>query len=148
MGVVEQGGEFYGLHVAHMDCFCWVQRDAFLPQGSRGLKAVTKAKLNYDPIEVDPEEMVWYARNSTQRLAEYSVSDAVATYFLYMKHIHGFIFALATIIPMYPDEVLRKGSGTLCEFLLMAEAYNRGIIFPNKKIEDIDKYYKGNLLDS
>jgi hypothetical protein len=30
----------------------------------------------------------------------------------------------------------------------MAEAYNRGIIFPNKKIEDIDKYYKGNLLDT
>ena len=97
-----------------MDCFYWVERDAFLPQGSRGLKAVTKNKLNYDPIEVDPEEMVWMAKNNTQRLAEYSISDAVATFFLYMKHIHGFIFALASIIPMFPDEVLRKGSGTLC----------------------------------
>lgn len=97
-----------------MDCFYWVERDAFLPQGSRGLKAVTKAKLNYDPIEVDPEDMVWLAKNNTQRLAEYSISDSVATFFLYMKHIHGFIFALATIIPMFPDEVLRKGSGTLC----------------------------------
>jgi DNA polymerase epsilon subunit 1 len=92
--------------------------------------------------------MVWLAKNHTQRLAEYSISDAVATYFLYMKHIHGFILALATIIPMYPDEVLRKGSGTLCENLLMAEAYTRRIIFPNKKIEDVDKYHKGNLLDS
>lgn len=65
-----------------------------------------------------------------------------------MKHIHSFILALATIIPMFPDEVLRKGSGTLCENLLMAEAYQRDIIFPNKKMEDIDKYHKGNLLDS
>lgn len=75
------------------------------------------------------------ARGCTQKLAEYSVSDAVATYFLYMKHIHDFIFALCTIIPMYPDEVLRKGSGTLCENLLMAEAADRNIIFPNKKME-------------
>jgi DNA polymerase epsilon subunit 1 len=56
-------------------------------------------------------------------LAEYSVSDAVATYYLYKKHIHDFIFALCTIIPMFSDEVLRKGSGTLCENLLMAEAF-------------------------
>ena len=47
--------------------------------------------------------MVWLAKNQTQKLAEYSVSDAVATYFLYFKHIHSFIYALATIIPMFPD---------------------------------------------
>lgn len=29
----------------HMDCFCWVKRDSYLPVGSHGLKAVTKAKL-------------------------------------------------------------------------------------------------------
>jgi DNA polymerase epsilon subunit 1 len=69
-------------------------------------------------------------------LAEYSVSDAVATYYLYKKHIHDFIFALCTIIPMFSDEVLRKGSGTLCETLLMAKAFNGGIIFPNKKKEE------------
>ena len=55
MGVANHDGEFYGSHLSHLDCFYWVERDAFLPQGSRGLKAVTKAKLNYDPIEVDPE---------------------------------------------------------------------------------------------
>lgn len=65
-----------------------------------------------------------------------------------MKHIHGFIFALASIIPMFPDEVLRKGSGTLCENLLMAAAYEREIIFPNKKIEEISKYHQGKLLDT
>ena len=41
----------------------------------------------------------------TQVLANYSVSDAVATYYLYMKYVHPFIFALCTIIPMEPDEV-------------------------------------------
>jgi hypothetical protein len=54
-----------------------------------------------------------------QILAQYSVSDAVATYYLYMKYVHPFIFSLCNIIPLRPDEVLRKGSGTLCETLLM-----------------------------
>ena len=56
-----------------------------------------------------------------QTMASYSVSDAVATYYLYMTYVHPFIFSLATIIPMSPDEVLRKGSGTLCEMLLMVQ---------------------------
>jgi DNA polymerase epsilon subunit 1 len=47
------------------------------------LKAVTKAKLGYDPVELDPELMVEYARDRPQELAEYSVSDSVATWFLY-----------------------------------------------------------------
>ena len=42
-----------------------------------------------------------------QEMANYSVSDAVATYYLYMKYVHPFIFALCTIIPMEPDEVIR-----------------------------------------
>ena len=104
----------------HLDCLYWVKRDAYLPQGSHGLKMVTKAKLGYDPVELDPELMLTYARERPQQLAEYSVSDSVATYFLYKKMIHDFIFALCTIIPTYPDEVLRRGSGTLCENLLMA----------------------------
>ena len=38
-------------------------------------------------------------------MATYSVSDAVATYYLYMKYVHPFVFALCTIIPLEPDEV-------------------------------------------
>ena len=68
-----------------------------------------------------------------QGLSNYSVSDAVATYYLYMKYVHPFIFALCTIIPMEPDEVLRKGSGTLCETLLMVQAFHGNIVFPNKQ---------------
>ncbi len=81
-------------------------------------------------------------------LAEYSVSDAVATYYLYIKHIHDFIFALCTIIPMTPDEVLRKGSGTLCENLLMADAFVRNIIFPNKQKQKFENFYQGHLIES
>ena len=45
-----------------------------------------------------------------------------------MTYIHPFIFSLSTIIPMPPDEVLRKGSGTLCEVLLMVQAFQVGCL--------------------
>lgn len=111
----------------------WVKRDSYLPVGSQNLKATTRAKLRYDPVELDPEDMCRMACEDPQGLANYSVSDAVATYYLYMKYVHPFIFALCTIIPMEPDEVLRKGSGTLCETLLMVQAFHGNIIFPNKQ---------------
>ncbi|CAN0415603.1 unnamed protein product, partial [Ectocarpus sp. 8 AP-2014] len=108
--------------------------DSYLPQGSHGLKAVTKYKLGYDPVEVDPEDMVRYASERPTEMAAYSVSDAVATYYLYQTYVHMFVFSLCTIIPMGPDDVLRKGSGTLCEALLMVEAYRGNIVCPNKHV--------------
>ncbi len=75
---------------------------------------MTKSKLGYDPVEVDPEQMVRYlttlkgistsaghalilllgrlpppsqvamAHAQPQAMAAYSVSDAVSTYYLYM----------------------------------------------------------------
>lgn len=116
IGVFENTkSEFMGRCAIHMDCFYWVKRNSYLPQGSQGLKAVTRIKLGYEPVEVNPEKMVEYARNKPNQLAHYSVSDALATYYLYVTMIHDFVFALATIIPTFPDEVLRLGSGTLCE---------------------------------
>jgi len=53
------------------------------------------------------------------------------------RYIHPFIFSLATIIPMPPDEVLRKGSGTLCEQLLLVEAYRANVICPNKHVSQV-----------
>lgn len=142
-------GNYLSRPSMHMDCLCWVKRDSYLPVGSQGLKAVAKAKLRYDPVELDPEEMCKKAVEQPQELASYSVSDAVATYYLYMKYVHPFIFALATIIPMEPDEVLRKGSGTLCESLLMKEAYNVNIVFPNKEQAELNKMTEsGHVLDS
>ncbi|KAL6048727.1 DNA polymerase epsilon catalytic subunit [Balamuthia mandrillaris] len=133
---------------SHLDAFKWVKRDSYLPQGSQGLKAVTKAKLGYDPLELDPEEMVPMASKDPQTLASYSVSDAVCTYYLYQNYVHPFIFSLCTIIPMNPDDVLRKGSGTLCEALLMVEAFKKNIIYPNKQTSEFGKMYKGHLLES
>ena len=57
------------------------------------------------------------------------------------RYIHPFIFSLATVIPMPPDEVLRKGSGTLCEQLLMVQAFYKGILCPNKHTSEAEVMY-------
>ncbi|KAH9254345.1 hypothetical protein BASA81_007627 [Batrachochytrium salamandrivorans] len=116
----DSSGEYKSRTAIHMDCFAWVKRDSYLPQGSQGLKT----------------------------LAQYSVSDAVATYYLYMKYVHPFIFSLCTIIPMNPDDVLRRGSGTLCEHLLMVEAVKANVIMPNKHAEKGGRTFEGHLLES
>ncbi|KAJ3212107.1 DNA polymerase epsilon catalytic subunit [Dinochytrium kinnereticum] len=144
----DANGEYRARHAVHVDAFCWVKRDSYLPQGSQGLKAVTKYKLGYNPIEVDPEDMTRFAAEQPQTLAQYSVSDAVATYYLYMKYVHPFIFSLCNIIPMNPDDILRRGSGTLCETLLMVEAYKANVIMPNKHEENTGKKYNGHLLET
>jgi DNA polymerase epsilon subunit 1 len=145
---VMSGGEVRGRCCVHLDAFCWVQRDSYLPQGAQGLKAVTKYKLGYDPVEVDPEDMLPMAQERPIHMATYSVSDAVATYYLYEKYVHLFIFSLCTLIPMGPEDVLRKGSGTLCETLLMVQANDKDIICPNKQVDPLAKFHKGHLLES
>ncbi|CEH14532.1 dna polymerase catalytic subunit a [Ceraceosorus bombacis] len=145
---LDSENEYKSRSCAHMDCFRWVKRDSYLPQGSQGLKAVTVAKLGYDPMELDPELMTPYAIEQPQTLAQYSVSDAVATYYLYMKYVHPFVFSLCNIIPLNPDEVLRKGSGTLCETLLMVEAFRGNIVMPNRHTDPVGNTYEGHLLES
>ncbi|KAG6954512.1 hypothetical protein JG688_00012321 [Phytophthora aleatoria] len=145
----ERSGEYRGRCSVHMDAFCWVKRDSYLPQGSQGLKAVTKYKLGYDPVEVDAEDMVALARDEPLKMASYSVSDAVATFYLYDKYVHLFVFSLCTIIPLGSENVLRKGSGTLCEALLMVEAFGGNIICPNKQSSAREeKFYKGHLVEN
>ena len=141
-------GTYRGRLTVHLDAFHWVQRDSYLPQGAQGLKAVTKYKLGYDPVEVDPEDMVRFAQEKPTHMATYSVSDAVATFYLYEMYVHLFIFSLCTIIPMGPEDVLGKGSGTLCEALLMVQACKKNIICPNKHTDDITKFHNGHLLES
>lgn len=141
-------GEYRGRCMVHLDAFCWVKRDSYLPQGTQGLKAVTRNKLGYDPVEVDPEEMLPMARERPTYMASYSVSDAVATYYLYVVYVHNFIFSMSTIIPMGSEDVLRKGSGTLCEALLMVEAYRGNIICPNKQNDPLESFHNGHLLES
>ena len=143
-----QGDDYISTYAIHMDAYKWVKRDSYLPQGSQGLKAVTSIKLGYTPLEVDPEDMLRFASERPQDLANYSVSDALCTYHLYMKYVHPFIFSLCNIIPLGPDEVLRKGSGTLCETLLMAESKKAEIVMPNKHVQASGKLFEGHLLES
>lgn len=45
--------------------------------------------------------------------------------------------------------MLRKGSGTLCEALLMVQAFHANIIFPNKQEQVFNKLTNdGHVLDS
>ena len=98
---------------------------------------------------LDPEDMCRLAAEEPEVMCNYSVSDAVATFYLYQKYVHPFIFALCTIIPMEPDEVLRKGSGTLCESLLMVQAYRANVVYPNKQETEHTKMTSdGHLLDT
>lgn len=46
-------------------------------------------------------------------------------------------------------QVLRKGSGTLCEALLMVQAFHVNIVFPNKQEQVFNKLTDdGHVLDS
>ncbi|KAI5166167.1 DNA polymerase epsilon subunit 1 [Nematocida sp. AWRm78] len=135
-------------YILHLDCYKWVKRDSYLPAGSQGLKSVTKAKLGYFPDEIDPENMVHFARTNPKLMASYSVSDAIATHFLYLKYVHPFIFSLASLIPLPPDDVLRKGSGTLCETLLVKEAYFCHVLIPEKKRAPLLHNYNGRMAES
>ncbi|KAI9505131.1 hypothetical protein BX070DRAFT_188883 [Coemansia spiralis] len=144
----DEADEYKCRSCVHMDCLRWVKRDSYLPVGSQGLKAVTTAKLGYNPMEIDPEDMTRFAAEQPQILAQYSVSDAVATYYLYMKYVHPFIFSLCNIIPLNPDDVLRKGSGTLCETLLMVEAYIAGVAIPNKHMDPPERMWDGHLIET
>ena len=41
----DRTGVYTSRPAMHMDCFCWVKRDSYLPVGCHGLKAVAKMKL-------------------------------------------------------------------------------------------------------
>ena len=66
IGFKEVAGAWISRHCSHLDAFYWVQRDSYLPIGSQNLKAVAKAKLRYDPVEMDPEDMCRMAAEQPQ----------------------------------------------------------------------------------
>ena len=59
-----------------------------------------------------------------------------------------FIFSLCNLIPMNPDDVLRKGSGTLCEALLCVQATKANVIYPNKQQRSFGRHFQGHLLET
>ncbi|KHN69707.1 DNA polymerase epsilon [Ordospora colligata OC4] len=148
MGFECKDGYYTSPFIVHLDCYKWVKRDSYLPAGSQGLKAVTKAKLGYFPDEVDPEEMVDLAIADPDRMASYSVSDAVATYFLYVKYVQPHVFSLCSLIPLSPTSAICQGSGTLCEALLISEAVEYGVIVPDKRVESKYQEYEGYIAEN
>ena len=61
----------------------------------------------------------------------------------------GFTSTLLTLVVVCGPQVLRKGSGTLCEALLMVQAFHANIVFPNKQEQVFNKLTDdGHVLDS
>lgn len=114
------GDEYGGRFCVHLDAFCWVRRDSYLPQGSQGLKAVTKAKLAYNPVELDPEDMVAFATSQPQLLASYSVSDAVATYYLLSSPARRSFSMVLTLCP------IGTANTSTCSFTRCAQSSHWG----------------------
>lgn len=52
------------------------------------------------------------------------------------------LHVLAAYPPFPPVQVLRKGSGTLCEQLLVVEAFQKKIVCPNKHMLEPENFYK------
>ncbi|ORD95086.1 DNA polymerase [Enterospora canceri] len=147
-GIRKVGDYYNAAHMVHLDCYLWVKRDSYLPASSQGLKAATRAKLKYEPDEIDPEEMVRCAMEEPQKMASYSVSDAVATYFLYMKFVHSHIFSLCSLIPLPPDKVLTRGSGMLCEALLISQAELFDVLIPSVQKTEKLAFHNGRVVDN
>ncbi|WEL39693.1 DNA polymerase type-B epsilon [Encephalitozoon hellem] len=147
-GFVQKDEYYISAFIVHLDCYKWVKRDSYLPAGSQGLKAVTKAKLGYFPDEIDPEDMVGLAVSDPDKMASYSVSDSVATYFLYTKYVQPHIFSMCSLIPLPPASALCQGSGTLCEALLISEASEYKVIIPEKRRERKIQEHNGHIAES
>ncbi|RHZ75402.1 hypothetical protein Glove_214g16 [Diversispora epigaea] len=130
----------------NIDCLYWVKRDSHLPPNSQSLKDVVESKLEYSPDDLDPEILTEYATINPQKLAHYSMSETAATYYLYIQHIHPFIFSLCSIIPMNPEEILRTRTENLCEALLMVEAYRENIIIPQKYENKEERFFNDHFL--
>lgn len=69
-------------------------------------------------------------------------------FFFFLKvHFTNYQSLFSCVVHLF--QVLRKGSGTLCEALLMVQAFHANIIFPNKQEQIFNKLTDdGHVLDS
>ena len=82
------------LHTVFIFNLCrWVKRDSYLPVGSHNLKAVAKAKLRYDPVELDPEEMCRMANEQVN----FQICQWVVMY-MYLKSSKTQITLVAAVL--------------------------------------------------
>lgn len=132
----------------HLDLIYWVIRDSYLPMGRRRLKDVAKSKLQFEADDVDPEEMMELAKKDPHKMLHYNISDVVTTYMLNKKFVENFIFALGSIVPLTPDKLLRKGTGTICDTGMLAFAKKKCIKIENKPEEKKCLLFKDKVCKS
>lgn len=71
----------------------------------------------------------------------------VLFFFFFKVHFTNYQSLFSCVVHLF--QVLRKGSGTLCEALLMVQAFHANIIFPNKQEQIFNKLTDdGHVLDS
>ncbi|CAG9957228.1 unnamed protein product [Clonostachys rosea f. rosea IK726] len=118
--------------------FHWVNR-RFLssPRFSR-FESCHCGQLGYHPDELDPELMTPYAAGETSDLGRILRFRCCCDLLSLYEIRPSFHFSLCTILP----------TGTLCEMLLMVQAYQKGIVLPNKHIAPKEAFWDGHLLDS
>lgn len=93
--------EYKSSYSIHMDCFRWVKRDSYLPVGSQGLKAVTTAKLGYNPMELDPEDMTRFVFLSSGSFRNENVLLTIVVFYFHVDlPPSARKFLLNTLFPM------------------------------------------------
>lgn len=132
----------------HLDLIYWVMRDSYLPMGKRRLKDVARSKLQFEADDVDPELMMKLALEAPHTMLHYNISDIVATYLLNQKFVENFIFALGSIVPLTPDNLLRKGTGSICDTGMLALAKKTHIKIENKPPERSSLLFKDYVCKS
>ncbi|MCX8200074.1 MAG: DNA-directed DNA polymerase [Candidatus Micrarchaeota archaeon] len=77
---------------------------------------------------------MWNAADERERLIEYSLDDAAATYKLGVKFLPIFI-EIARIASITVEDAVSSTTGQLVDYVLLKEAHARGIIAPNRPRE-------------
>lgn len=111
----------------HLDVFAWVKRDSYLPEGQRSLKKTCELKLGFKPEEVDPEQMMIEAKKNPMTMISYNISDVVSTKILSDKFVEPYMFALGKVSNLNIDDLLRKGSGGICDVSILENYHKKNI---------------------
>lgn len=65
------------------------------------------------------------------------------------RPLYNTLYLNSSVSALSCHQVLRKGSGTLCEALLMVQAFHANIVFPNKQEQIFNKLTDdGHVMDS
>ena len=140
-------GECRSRSALHLDAFAWVKRDSYLPAGSHGLKAVTKAKLGYNPVEVDPRTCSRSRRRTRTTWRLLSLRRGV-----HLLPLHDLRAPLHLLARDDHPAVPRRGAPEGLRYPVRGAADGGGVPrqhrVPNKTQSEGEKHFRGHLLES